>query len=120
MTFHRTRDAIVNDLLRHVKTGGTVATVAGGLVPSSGYVVGVPQHGMTSKRPTEGLVAAWVTSVALAASEPSRYVGIWSHDDITYLDVVEVLPEMAMALSEARKRGEIAIFNLSTQEEILV
>lgn len=124
MTFVRTTREIAAALtgpLMHGEQGATVSVVRGVAVPTVGYVVALKGHGIVvpTGRLDGDTVTAWVARVRTVASLPGRYVGVW--DDgagRVYLDVVEIISARADALARGRERGEIAIFDLATGDEI--
>ena len=125
MTTTRRLHRIALDLFYGRDDGATVPTVVGVRVPESGYVVALPRLGHLLTH-TTGVTAAlqeielWVGDVVDRASLPGHYVGVWSDDDLAYLDVVEVLPERAVAIQAAKDRWELCIFDLAAKAEIRV
>jgi hypothetical protein len=91
----------------------TVST--GGTVPSSGYCVA--DHGISAAALTLDEAIAFVESDSAAP-----YFGSW-HDSDTgriYLDVVDVIDSLEIAITIATSRHEIAIFDLDTMTEIRI
>jgi len=124
MTTTRTIADIAADLLaaRINGGGGTVSTVAGQRLPTTGYVVGINGLGSIIEPSDPEAIAKWVASTLASTLEAGRYVGIWEDKgtNLVYLDVVKVLPERVPAESLARKSGEIAIWDLKGKSEIRV
>lgn len=124
MTTTRKLHVIARELYYGRWTGATVPTVVGVPVPESGYVVAVPRLGhILSTRDTVTAIQEielWLGDVLSRTAEPGHYVGVWSDGDLTYLDVVEVLPERAVAVRTALSRGELCIFDLAAKAEIRV
>ena len=122
MTTTRTTYDIAFDLYQTGARGGTVPVVAGVRVPKAGYVVALPEYGLRLRDATLADILTWVTTVLPRAARPSHHVavGSWTDDGYTYLDVVEVVPELPDALHRAESRGELAIYDLAAKIEIPV
>ena len=112
----KTVEAIASELLTASATGGTISTTDVD-VPSAGYVVGIAGLGVTENNNDMGAIAHWV-----ALNLDSDHLGVWSDEatGTTYLDVVRVITDRAMAESLARLTGEIAIWDLANRVEIRV
>lgn len=102
--------------------GATVSPRVNEVVPQDGYAVGIPAHGVrlaiADLRPWQ--VTGWLESVAETIALPGVYVGSWVHDGTLFLDVVLVHETEGEALDAARLAGEVAVFDLSAREEVLV
>lgn len=120
MTTTRKSFVIARDLFLARFTGATVPTVVGVRVPTSGYVVALPHVGCVLARAAFWEVELWVAGALSRSAQNGHYVGVWSDDDVTYLDVVEVLPERAVAVETALSRGQLCIFDLAAKVEIRV
>jgi len=121
---------IARELFWNRDDGITVPTIPGVNVPPSGYVVAVPRVGhllsYTDRTDAGQVVLAlqeielWLGDVLGRAAFSRQFVGVWSDGDLTYLDVVEILPERAVAIQTAKDRGELCIFDLAAKAEIRV
>jgi len=126
MTTVRHPVAIAVDLFEGRHTGATVPTVVGVRVPTSGYVVALPRFGRQLEigwgfgTVIFHEIERWVADVLSHSAQNGHYVGVWSDANVTYLDVVEVLPERAVAIETALSRGEVCIFDLAAKAEIRV
>jgi hypothetical protein len=116
VTTVRSVDAIVSELQRDITTGATVSVLTSRGVPTTGYVVG--QHGVSG--PTESLdITVWVREVLPeVAKSPSCFVGVWTDEGITYLDVVKIHQDRRTAMEEAHVNGELALYDLDNQESV--
>lgn len=111
---------VVEDTL---KDGGLTIKPFTGEKPQSGYMVAL--QGYELKVPvTEfftGLVADYIGEHAKELMDnPALCLGTWVNEGIVYLDLSENVPNREKALELGRERGQLAIFNLETFEEVTV
>jgi hypothetical protein len=67
-----------------------------------------------------GIMADYVFTYRLTLAQPDKYFGAWldRDSDMVYLDVVTVLDDKDKALQLARDNNQLAIFDLTSGEEI--
>jgi hypothetical protein len=122
MTTTRPAHAIAVQLYLGRTRGTTVPTVYGVTVPKQGYVVALPNYGIVVKQPTVEAIQAWVETVLPHTLSGLTFVGVgsWLHDGTTFLDVVQVFPEFAVASAKAKLWSEFAIYDLAQGQSIVV
>lgn len=105
------------NLVKELKENGGF-TLIGGEQPLSGFCVGVKGYELV----LSGLEAVGTRTLEVYAAGLPAGVGFggWldSETGLVYLDAVEVFADEAEAVQAGKERGELAIFNLSTLEEI--
>ena len=111
-------EQLSRDLTAHRLTGGTWS-MDGSPVPESGYVVSDPRYTLVLGPGVdmESIVPHWI-----AALPDVRYVGVWT-DDATgavHVDVNDIISDLDAAVGIARERREIAIWDLTRNEEIRI
>lgn len=124
MTYHT--DFVSESLANRANTtGGFTFDVKTSCFAESGYAVALPGHEEIYTGPTlyPETIADYLTRHADALSKPNARVGGWATVDangtpVWYLDVSVVLHDREAALALARSSNQLAIYNLSTGEEI--
>jgi hypothetical protein len=90
--------------------------------PSSGFVSAVPgaEQPIPAAEFTPRHIADYRRQHAALLAQPGNHLGAWydSDTDIIYLDVSRVFSDRQEALDFARSSDQLAIFDLSTFEEI--
>lgn len=106
----------------HNKAGGSTVSLSSGPI-TSGYALSVfPEY--TRKLPgaklSEAQVAGYISNHSDVLADPHTCVGTWFNvaDGDTYLDVSCVTSDREVAIAAAQKANQIAIFDLSTFDEI--
>jgi len=136
---HTIRQAYINTLL----DGGYTRLLDRTVNPTEGYIIG----GVTE--PTTMLFGGFISSAYADVSEHyakfkqlwGKYdvlldehkdtyrmhkftaglgIGTWIHDGQIYFDLVQHLYNLEIATREAKKRGEIAIYDCKNQKDILL
>lgn len=106
-------------LLAGLRDHGGATVTRDGAVPTHGYVVGRPGLGVVFDGvPTVSDVELWLALLA----DDATAVGSW-HDRRTgrvYFDAVDIFDDVDTAMSRARARGELAIFDLAHARELRV
>lgn len=104
------------------RNGGATVSTTGKLYPEAygGFIVAVSGNEYTL--PDEGMFPAaleWVDRVRPAAVQGNYYLGSWRNPEgRIVLDVVEVVTDCGVALMRAHERGETAIWDVASGEEI--
>lgn len=114
----KSREAIVTQ-------GGFSMRMGSGIVPRTGYMVA---RGMKSDEADLGHVdnlqakdiAGYIDKHKVDLSKPSRYFGGWVDErGHVLLDISERTMDRAKAIRLGRERGQDAIFDLNTMEDII-
>lgn len=91
--------------------------------PSGGYMVSVNKHTET-RIPINQLTAADVADYMSVhqqeLAEPDQYMGGWLHKGYIYLDVSKNVRDLDEAMRLARQHSQLAIFDLSTMDTVMV
>ena len=111
---------VVQDTL---KDGGLTIKPFTGEKPSGGYMVAL--EGYELKVPvTEfftGIVADYLGEHAQKLmNNPALCLGTWVNEGAVYLDLSENVASRDKALELGKERGQLAIFNIETFEEVTV
>ena len=112
--------SVVEDTLAN---GGLTIKPFTGEKPSGGYMVAL--QGYELQVPLSefftGVVADYIGEHAQKLMDnPSLCVGTWVNEGSVYLDLSENVPSLDKALELGRERNQLAVFNLSTFEEVVV
>lgn len=112
--------SVVEDTL---KDGGLTVKPFTGEKPSGGYMVAL--QGFELKVPVSefftGIVVDYIEQHAQKLMDnPSLCLGTWVNEGIVYLDLSENIQSRDKALELGKERGQLAIFNLETFEEVTV
>ena len=91
--------------------------------PETGYMVAL--EGYELQVPVSefftGVVADYLGEHAQKLmSNPALCLGTWVNEGTVYLDLSENIPNREQALELGKERGQLAIFNLETFEEVTV
>ncbi len=108
---------LAEKLINEAYTNGGTSLSAYTHAPiTEGYAV-ASQNLWEGKAPEQSDIAE--INTILAEHKPS-YVGSWldSETNIYYIDAITIVDDIDYALHLAKARNEIAIYNLSTKEEI--
>ena len=102
--------------------GATVAYNAGkpSEVDGPGFVVGggLPGIKLSALAPLDAMIFATARYIQQLPIDRQDYIGGWVDEEILYIDVVDFYQDRHEALKVARKRGELAIYDLGAGEEI--
>lgn len=106
-----------------LKDGGLTIKPFQNEKPTSGYMVAL--EGFELKVPVSefftGVVADYIGEHAQKLmSNPALCVGTWLHEGLVYLDLSENIASREQAMALGKERGQIAIFNLETFEEVAI
>ena len=112
--------SVVEDTLAN---GGLTIKPFTGEKPSGGYMVAL--QGFELQVPVSefftGIVADYIGEHAQKLmSNPALCLGTWINEGIVYLDLSENIKSREQALELGKERGQLAIFNLETFEEVTV
>lgn len=111
-----------DDLARRLIYGAEVnggATEWHGETKTTGYLCGIPGHGMKSRNADNATVkelAAW----AAMHEHAGHAIGSWQDEatNILYFDVSDWHETLADALDAARERGELAVWDIANGAEV--
>lgn len=84
---------------------------------SNGFYVGgeTPTVTIPESEFSENTLTSAVTDVAATG-----YVGTWTHEGMVYVDAVTYVKDSAEALKLARTRGELAVYDIAGNTELMV
>lgn len=102
-------------LYRHTMSHGGATVRQGRYITSGGYVVGAGNIATIDVSRTDDIMTILRQSLKNVHS-----LGTWIDGNTLYVDAVAIVQDANRALSLARRRGELAIYSLDTQEEIRV
>jgi hypothetical protein len=88
--------------------------------PLSGYMVGFKPIAII---PADDVLSNAVLADAIKMVKETDlhlFIGGWLDNNTAYYDISQHIPDRDIALETARLRGELAIFDLSTTQEIRV
>jgi hypothetical protein len=97
-----------------VKTHELYGYLVGGVVPSSIVGRADNNHAVLANH-----LRNFVTQhEGILRADPSLYLGTWCHEGNVYIDVVEFVGNRAAALELARERGEEAVWDCRSGNEV--
>lgn len=103
-----------------VMGGGTFDLVEGGPASqTTGYYVGGADNVEAITFPVDS-PADWHAAVDKVRGAGSAYVGVWEDGGLYYVDATERIEDERMALTVARQRGEIAIWDIAGETSIYI
>lgn len=107
--------------------GGTFDPVTGALVDvAQGYVVALGQGTYRIADDEDhdvavNLIAQYIQQQPISGPDLTRpNIGTWTHEGVVYVDAVEVVDDLFVALGLAADRGELAIWDVAAGAEIFV
>lgn len=106
-----------------INGGHTVQPYYGGKTPEGGYMVALKGHEriISVANFTSIEVAKYLEEHSkLLMENPHLYLGTWVNEGQVYLDLSENIKDLDAALQAGREREQLAIFNISTFEEVAV
>lgn len=89
-------------------------------VPSKGYMVGGQTWTMVASFVDHDMIREFITSNKATLSQPRMYVGWWRHNGKVYLDVSENVHNAYVARIIGKSNGEIAIWDVENNAEIVL
>ena len=100
-----------------IADGGTTLDATLSPVHSGGWAVG--GNGPVRILPIgERMPIRFGDALYAAIERGAPYIGTWTEEGSVYIDGVDIIPERADAIRLGTERGEIAIYNLDTQETV--
>lgn len=110
--------ALADDIIRD--GGFTIAL--DGTRPPSGYAVSLAGYERIARpygrRELESAIYAYVIDHASPLRDAGAHIGAWMDAGRLYLDVTHVIADRSLAITMGELNHQLAIFNLSTGEEI--
>ena len=122
--FTKSPEDIFTEVLAGMAEGGrTIPTRKFAKVPHTGYVVatsGITMYGNTAD--LDRAIEFIKSEHKAVYYQVNGYFSVWVDQDtrIVYLDRVQIFSELATALEVAHKHSQLAIYDLSEQQEIRV
>lgn len=93
--------------------------------PDTGYMVGL--EGFESTMPINrsiddgiAFIDAFIFTNKEELNKPNRYLGTWINEGIIYIDISVNINLRKLAVTLGIKNNQIAIWDLSTKEEIII
>ena len=107
-----------------LKQGGcSIQPYYGGKTPEGGYMVALQGHEriISVENFTSIEVVKYLEEHSkLLMENPHLYLGTWVNEGKVYLDLSENVQDLSVALQRGKERNQLAIFNISTFEEVAV
>jgi hypothetical protein len=101
--------------------GGLTYDVRTHRTPRDGYAVAAfPGRERKVKHLTAGVLLRYIRDNADALYACGAHLGAWRDNGTWYLDVSLVEPEREIALTLARVNAQLAIYDLSTRESLML
>lgn len=107
-----------------VDNGGATVDVLTGDAPTAGFAVSQPDGTEwtyripRTTRELGNLAYSYVVAHGRRLRDPGAHLGAWIHNGWVYFDVTHVVEDRAAAITLGQLNGQLAIYDLSTGEEI--
>lgn len=100
--------------------GSTRSVVPGVTSPRGGYAVSLKGFEEKFAHWSDETIAEYIERHRFQLAQPGRFIGAWEYNGELYLDVSVNVADLQIALDMARANDQLAIFDVASEQEILL